>query len=80
LPGSFFDSTVFEESHVFKNKNDCFSVGEFLLADGARVVLFSSARVVLEHVNDILKARWSSLRGLRTQISKQLDTYLLSFT
>jgi hypothetical protein len=30
--------------------------------------VFSSARVVIEHVNGILKARFSSLKGIRTQI------------
>jgi hypothetical protein len=34
--------------------------------------LFSSARVVIERVNGILKGRFSSLRGLRTQI-KNVD-------
>ncbi len=32
--------------------------------------LFSSARTLIEHTNGILKARWSSLRGIRTQIKK----------
>jgi hypothetical protein len=35
--------------------------------------LFSSARVVIEHVNGILKGRFSSLRGLRVQINKVDD-------
>lgn len=39
--------------------------------------LFSSARVTIEHVNGILKGRFSSLRGIRTQIKKKED--LLQF-
>jgi hypothetical protein len=39
--------------------------------------LFSSARVTIEHVNGILKGRFSSLRGIRTQIKVKED--LLSF-
>jgi DDE superfamily endonuclease len=35
--------------------------------------IFSSGRVVIEHVNGILKARWSSLKGIRNQIIKQDD-------
>jgi hypothetical protein len=35
--------------------------------------LFSSARVVIEHVNGILKSRWSSLRGIRNQMIKRED-------
>jgi hypothetical protein len=34
--------------------------------------LFSTARVKIEHVNRILKARFTSLKGLRIQV-KQLD-------
>jgi hypothetical protein len=35
--------------------------------------LFSSARVVIERVNGILKGRFSSLRGVRTQIKSAAD-------
>ncbi len=35
--------------------------------------LFSTARVLIEHVNGILKARWSSLREIRTEIRKKED-------
>jgi hypothetical protein len=35
--------------------------------------LFSSARVLIEHVNGILKGRFSSLRGLRTQVRQKKD-------
>jgi hypothetical protein len=35
--------------------------------------LFSSARVVIEHVNGILKNRFSSLREMRTQIKEKSD-------
>ncbi len=35
--------------------------------------LFSSARVVIEHVNGILKGRFSSLRGVRVQINSLKD-------
>lgn len=35
--------------------------------------LFSSARVLIEHVNGILKSRFSSLRELRIQIKEQKD-------
>ena len=34
---------------------------------------FSSSRVKIEHVNCILKGRWSSLRGIRTQIKEVKD-------
>ena len=34
---------------------------------------FSSARVIIEHVNGILKGRFSSLRGIRTQIKTEKD-------
>jgi hypothetical protein len=38
--------------------------------------LFSRARVVIEHVNGILKGRFSSLRGIRIQIKeKQQDRF-----
>jgi hypothetical protein len=30
--------------------------------------LYACGRVLIEHVNGVLKARWSSLRGIRTQI------------
>jgi hypothetical protein len=40
--------------------------------------LFSSARTFIEHVNGILKGRWSSLRGLRTQIKKKEDLKILN--
>jgi hypothetical protein len=36
--------------------------------------LFSSARCKIEHVNGILKARWSSLRGIRIQV-KTIDDF-----
>jgi hypothetical protein len=35
--------------------------------------LFSSARVLIEHLNGILKARFSSLRGIRTQVKELKD-------
>ena len=38
-------------------------------------VLFSTARVKIEHVNGILKARFTSLKGLRIQV-KQLDDFV----
>ena len=34
--------------------------------------LYSSARVTIEHVNGILKSRFSSLRGLRIQVNQYL--------
>jgi len=34
---------------------------------------FSKARVIVEHTIGVLKARWSSLRGIRTQVKKQDD-------
>ena len=38
-------------------------------------ILFSTARVKIEHVNGILKARFSSLKGLRIQV-KKLDDFV----
>jgi hypothetical protein len=35
--------------------------------------LFSSGRCIIEHVNGILKNRWASLRGIRTQIKCKDD-------
>jgi hypothetical protein len=35
--------------------------------------LFSSARVTIEHVNGILKGRFSSLRGIRIQVKEVTD-------
>lgn len=35
--------------------------------------IISAVRVVIEHVNGILKGRWSSLRGIRRQINKHED-------
>ena len=35
--------------------------------------LFSSGRIVIEHVNGILKARFSSLRGIRIQVKTADD-------
>jgi hypothetical protein len=32
--------------------------------------LFSSARVHIEHLNGLLKGRFCSLKGLRTQVKK----------
>ena len=40
--------------------------------------LFSSARVKIEHVNGILKSRWSSLKGLPTQIKKESDLLVVN--
>ena len=34
---------------------------------------FSGVRVVIEHVMGLLKARWSSLRGVRMQFRKKAD-------
>lgn len=39
---------------------------------------FSSARVIIEHVNGILKGRFSSLRGIRTQIREDKDFKLVN--
>ena len=39
---------------------------------------FSSARVKIEHVNGILKGRWSSLRGIRTQIKEVKDFQIVN--
>jgi len=39
---------------------------------------FSSARAKIEHVNGILKNRFSSLRGIRTQVKKKEDFALLN--
>ena len=36
-------------------------------------VIFSSARVVVEHVMGLLKSRWSFLRGIRTQFRAKQD-------
>lgn len=36
-------------------------------------LIFSSERVVIEHVMGLLKNRWSSLRGIRTQLRKKGD-------
>ena len=38
-------------------------------------VLFSTARVFIEHVNGILKGRFHSLKGLRIQV-KKLDDFV----
>ena len=35
--------------------------------------LFSAARVCIEHVNGILKARWMSLKGIRIQVKGKND-------
>jgi DDE superfamily endonuclease len=35
--------------------------------------LLSSTRVVIEHVNGVLKNRWASLKGIRTQIRNRKD-------
>jgi hypothetical protein len=35
--------------------------------------LFSSGRVIIEHLNGILKGRWASLRGLRNQMKVPSD-------
>jgi hypothetical protein len=35
--------------------------------------LFSSGRIVIEHVNGIVKGRWCSLRGIRIQVKKIED-------
>jgi len=35
--------------------------------------LFSSARVTIEHLNGALKGRWSSLRGIRNQLTTPKD-------
>jgi hypothetical protein len=35
--------------------------------------LFSRARVCIEHVNGILKARWMSLKGIRIQVKEKGD-------
>ena len=35
--------------------------------------LFSSARTCIERVNGILKGRWASLRGIRTQLNSDKD-------
>jgi hypothetical protein len=35
--------------------------------------LFSSARTIIEHVNGMLKARWVSLKGIRTQVKTEKD-------
>ena len=70
-----------------------FSVDEFLLADSGYAlksfvvtpyrqpfaeICFSSARVKIEHVNGILKGRWSSLRGIRTQIKEVKDFQIVN--
>ena len=34
---------------------------------------FSGVRVIIEHVMGLLKARWSSLRGIRMQFRKKSD-------
>lgn len=34
---------------------------------------FSAGRVIIEHVMGLLKSRWSSLRGLRTQVRQKSD-------
>ena len=35
--------------------------------------LFSRARVVIEHVNGMLKMRWMSLKGIRIQVKEEKD-------
>ena len=40
--------------------------------------LFSSARVYIEHVNGILKSRFASLNGIRTQIKIKKDFKLVN--
>ena len=35
--------------------------------------VFSSGRVIIEHVMGLLKSRWSSLRAIRTQIRTKFD-------
>lgn len=39
---------------------------------------FSAARVMIEHVMGLLKGRWSSLRGLRTQVKAASDFQFLN--
>ena len=39
---------------------------------------FSSARVTIEHVNGVLKARWMSLRSLRSQVKSIKDLSFLN--
>ena len=40
--------------------------------------MFSSARVTIEHVNGILKARWMSLKNLRIQVKKEEDLQVVN--
>jgi hypothetical protein len=35
--------------------------------------LFARARVIIENVNGLLKARWASLRGIRIQVKRVKD-------
>lgn len=47
---------------------------EFVLpGNEAFNTIISGARVVIEHVNGILKGRWASLSGIRTQINSKND-------
>jgi hypothetical protein len=78
-PGSVFDATILGQSSIAMNPQQYFSNNEFLLADAgyARTwwcctpyrntfdELFSFARVKIEYVNGIWKARFSSFKGLR---------------
>jgi len=38
---------------------------------------FSVGRVIIEHVNGLLKARWASLKGITTQIRRKKDIKLV---
>jgi hypothetical protein len=40
--------------------------------------LFSSARVTIEHLNGILKGRWTSLKGLRNQMKTEEDLIMVN--
>lgn len=39
---------------------------------------FSRVRVVIEHVMGLLKARWSSLRGMRIQVRSKNDLFRMT--
>ena len=97
-PGSVSDSTVFNDSDIYKNPQEYFSRDQmqYIIADAGYASeswlctpyrqpaasfpqnqlfneLFSSARVTIEHLNGVLKARWSSLRGIRNQLKIPTD-------
>jgi hypothetical protein len=84
-PGPVHDTRCFEDSAVYKHPELHFPPSSsWLVAPYIQPAasipenevfnqLFSTARVTIEHVNGILKYRFSSLRGIRIQIKTEND-------